>query len=67
MNTPPAALTNKITGYPTTKWKWSFAKVNPSGVDTDFATVKQTGSGMAVSQSAGNLVVTTDPTAIPIP
>ena len=44
-------------------FKWSFSKVIASGVDTDFGTVIKTGTGQTISQSAGNLVVTTGTTA----
>lgn len=44
--------------------KWSFAKVvAANGIDTEYGTLLQTGSGMAVSQSSGNLVITTGTTA----
>ena len=44
-------------------FKWNFSKVIASGVDTDFGTVIKTGTGQTISQSAGNLVVTTGTTA----
>ena len=44
-------------------FKWHFSKVIASGVDTDFGTVIKTGTGQTISQSAGNLVVTTGTTA----
>lgn len=45
-------------------WRTSFAKVVASGVDTEyFNIVGSVGSGMAVSQSAGNLVLTSGTTA----
>ena len=44
-------------------WRVSFAKVAASGTDAPDLSLRQTGSGMAVSQSAGNLVVTTGTTA----
>ena len=48
----------------TADWKWSFAKVVAGGVDADFGAIVGTvGTGMAVSQSAGNLVLTTGTTA----
>jgi len=47
---------------PVDKFKWSFAKVT-SGIDTAFGTLIKTGSGMAVNQTAGNLVITTGTTA----
>jgi hypothetical protein len=48
----------------TTNVKWSFSKnVAANGVDTDFASIVKAGSGMAISQSSGNLVVTTGTTA----
>ena len=46
-----------------TDFKWNFSKVIASGVDTDFGTVIKTGTGQTISQSAGNLVVTTGTTA----
>ena len=46
-----------------TNFKWYFSKVIASGVDTDFGTVIKTGTGQTISQSAGNLVVTTGTTA----
>lgn len=52
----------QVAAKATNKWKWSFAKVVASGVDTLYATVLRTGSGMAVSQSGGNLVITTGTT-----
>lgn len=48
----------------TTNLKWSFSKnVAANGVDTDLATLVKTGSGMAVSQATGNLIITTGTTA----
>lgn len=48
---------------PNKSWRTTFAKVIASGVDSTYWSLLQTGSGMAVSQSAGNLVVTTGTTA----
>lgn len=39
-----------------------FAKAISNGVDTAFFTLRQTGSGMTVNQTAGNLVITTGTT-----
>lgn len=47
---------------PADLWRCSFASVG-SGLLTTDVTLLQTGSGMAVSQSAGNLVITTGTTA----
>jgi hypothetical protein len=52
-----------IRPLPLKKWRTTFAKVIGSGVDSDYFSVIQTGSGQAVSQSAGNLVITTGTTA----
>ena len=43
----------------TDTWAWSFADTVASGVDTTQWTVLLTGTGMAVSQSAWNLLITT--------
>ena len=48
---------------PTPLFRTTFSKVIASGVDSNFFTVLQTGTGMAVSQSAGNLVITSGTTA----
>lgn len=40
-----------------------FAKAITNNVDTDFFTLVQTGSGMTVNQTGGNLVITTGTTA----
>jgi hypothetical protein len=40
-----------------------FAKAISNGVDTDSFTLRQTGSGMTVNQTGGNLVITTGTTA----
>lgn len=40
-----------------------FAKAISNGVDTDFFTLRQTGSGQTVNQTGGNLVITTGTTA----
>ena len=48
---------------PLKKWRTTFARVLASGVDSEFFTLLQTGSGQAVSQSAGNLVITSGTTA----
>jgi hypothetical protein len=40
-----------------------FAKAISNGVDTDMFTLRQTGSGMTVNQTGGNLVITTGTTA----
>lgn len=52
-----------IISTPVTNFKWSFAKVVASWVDTDTWTVIKTGTGMAIRQSVGNLVITTGTTA----
>jgi len=52
-----------VRNIPTPLFRTTFAKVIASGVDTDFFTLLQTGTGMAVSQSAGNLVITSGTTA----
>lgn len=44
------------------RYKWGFAK-SMAGVDPTRATVIQTGAGMAVNQSGGDLVLTTGTTA----
>lgn len=41
----------------------SFAKALSGSVDSDWGTLKQTGSGMAVNQTGGNLVITSGTTA----
>lgn len=48
---------------PVDRFKWSFAKIVSGNIDTDFGTLIKTGSGMAVNQTAGNLVITTGTTA----
>lgn len=40
-----------------------FAKAIANGVDTDFFTLRQTGSGQTVNQTGGNLVITSGVTA----
>lgn len=46
-----------------TSWRCGFAKVVANNVDNDYFTLKQTGSGQTVNQSAGSLVLTTGTTA----
>ena len=48
---------------PLKKWRTTFASVIASGVNSEFFTLLQTGAGQAVSQSAGNLVITSGTTA----
>lgn len=43
-------------------WRTTFAKAIASGADTDFWSGVVTGTGMAVSQSGGNLVITSGTT-----
>ena len=52
-----------VRNIPTPLFRTTFSKVIASGVDTDNFTLLQTGTGMAVSQSAGNLVITSGTTA----
>ncbi len=52
-----------ISPRPQKLWRNSFSKVVAAGVDTTNLTLKKTGSGMAVSQAGGNLVITTGTTA----
>lgn len=47
---------------PNVSWRNSFASVIASGVDTEFWTLVCTGAGQGVSQSGGNLVMTTGTT-----
>jgi hypothetical protein len=52
-----------IRPLPLKKWRTTFASVIASGVNSEFFTLLQTGAGQAVSQSAGNLVITSGTTA----
>ena len=52
-----------VRALPLKKWRTTFAKVIASGVDSEFFTLIQTGAGQAVSQSGGNLVITSGTTA----
>lgn len=52
-----------IRPLPQKKWRTTFASVIASGVNSEFFTLLQTGAGQAVSQSAGNLVITSGTTA----
>ena len=52
-----------VTPAPQKVFRTTFASVVASGADTSFFTTLQIGSGMAVSQSAGNLVITAGTTA----
>lgn len=47
---------------PQVKFRTTFAKTIASGVDSEFFTLLQTGAGQAVSQSGGNLVITSGTT-----
>jgi len=62
---PAARTTTAIPVTPIQQkyFKSTFASVIASGVDTNFFTLLQTGSGQAISQSGGNLVITTGTTA----
>lgn len=65
-STKPTASTSAlpVRPVPAQLFRCTFARVISSpGVDTEFFTLLQTGSGMAVSQSAGNLVITSGTTA----
>lgn len=49
---------------PSDKFRVTFAKaISSPGIDTDFFTLLSTGSGQAISQTGGNLVLTTGTTA----
>lgn len=52
-----------VRATPPKLFRTTFAKVIPSGVDPEFFTLLRTGTGMAVSQSGGNLVITSGTTA----
>jgi hypothetical protein len=52
-----------IRPLPLKKWRTTFASAIASGVNSEFFTLLQTGSGQTVSQSAGNLVITSGTTA----
>jgi len=52
-----------VTAKPQNVWSCAFAKFLASGVDTDYFSVLQTGSGQTVGQYAGNLNINTGTTA----
>lgn len=52
-----------VRATPPKLFRTTFAKVIASGVDPEFFTLLRTGTGMAVSQSGGNLVITSGTTA----
>ncbi len=59
----PSSQGLPVRNVPAPLFRTTFAKVIASGVDSDFFTLLQTGTGMAVSQSGGNLVITSGTTA----
>lgn len=52
-----------VRATPPKLFRTTFAKVIASGVDPEFFTLLKTGTGMSVSQSAGNLVINAGTTA----
>jgi len=52
----------KIRAVPAKTDRISFAKVIANGVDSEWGVLRATGTGMAVNQTAGNLVITTGTT-----
>jgi len=64
-STNPAARNTSsivVTPAPQKAFRTTFASAIPSGVDSAFFTVIQTGAGMTVSQNNGNLAITTGTT-----
>lgn len=56
-------LATPVTAAPQKTWRSGFDYAVASGPDTNYFTTIQTGSGMAVSQSGGNLIITSGTTA----
>jgi hypothetical protein len=62
---PPSETTQGmvVRQVPQNTFRTTFGKVLTNAVDTNFFTIIQTGTGMAVNQTGGNLVITSGTTA----